>query len=77
MSTATASSADPLPLISCTENIDDTPSGMLMHDIMSSIAEFYSRNLASESKKSMRQKVKGGGTVGMVLFGYINTRADV
>lgn len=50
---------------------------MLMHDIMSSIAEFYSRNLASESKKSMRQKVKGGGTVGMVLFGYINTRADV
>ncbi|MFJ7738940.1 recombinase family protein, partial [Lysinibacillus sp. NPDC097287] len=32
-------------LVSVTENIDETPSGMLMHGIMSSIAEFYSRNL--------------------------------
>jgi DNA invertase Pin-like site-specific DNA recombinase len=28
-------------LVSVTENIDETPSGMLMHGIMSSIAEFY------------------------------------
>ena len=32
-------------LVSATENIDETPSGMLLHGIMSSIAEFYSRNL--------------------------------
>ena len=44
-------------LVSCSENIDETPSGVLLHGIMSSIAEFYSRNLAAESKKGMRQKV--------------------
>ena len=32
-------------LVSATENIDETPSGMLLHGIMSTIAEFYSRNL--------------------------------
>lgn len=61
-------------LVSCSENIDETPSGMLLHGIMSSIAEFYSRNLATESKKGMRQKAKNGGTPGMAPFGYINTR---
>ena len=61
-------------LVSCSENIDETPSGMLLHGIMSSIAEFYSRNLATESKKGARQKVKRGGTVSMVPFGYINSR---
>ncbi|MCX6405501.1 MAG: recombinase family protein [Propionibacteriales bacterium] len=61
-------------LVSCSENIDETPSGVLLHGIMSSIAEFYSRNLAAESKKGMRQKVKNGGTAGMAPFGYINTR---
>src|SRR5690606_1063301 len=30
-------------LVSATENIDETPSGMLLHGIMSSIAEFYSK----------------------------------
>jgi site-specific DNA recombinase len=61
-------------LVSCTENIDETPSGMLLHGIMSSIAEFYSRNLAAESRKGMLQKAKGGGTVNAAPFGYINTR---
>lgn len=57
-------------LVSVTENIDETPSGMLMHGIMSSIAEFYSRNLASEVKKGMRQKVRSGGTPGKTPLGY-------
>ncbi|WP_226997200.1 recombinase family protein [Tessaracoccus aquimaris] len=61
-------------LVSCSENIDETPSGMLLHGIMSSIAEFYSQNLATESRKGMRQKAKGGGTPGKAPFGYINTR---
>lgn len=59
-------------LVSCSENIDETPSGMLLHGIMSSIAEFYSHNLAAESKKGMRQKAINGGTPGMASFGYIN-----
>ena len=41
---------------------------------MSSIAEFYSRNLATETRKGMVQKVKNGGTPGMVPFGYLNVR---
>ncbi len=61
-------------LVSCSENIDETPSGMLLHGIMSSIAEFYSRNLATESRKGMLQKAKGGGTPGMAPFGYVNVR---
>ncbi len=57
-------------LVSVSENIDETPSGMLLHGIMSSIAEFYSRNLATEAKKGMLQKAKNGGTPGWAPFGY-------
>ena len=61
-------------LVSCSENIDETPSGMLLHGIMSSIAEFYSRNLATETKKGLRQKAMSGGTTGVAPFGYVNVR---
>jgi len=61
-------------LISCTENIDDTPSGALMHSIMAGIAEFYSKNLAVEVKKGLRQKARTGGTPGRTPPGYLNTR---
>ena len=61
-------------LVSCTENIDETPSGALMHGIMSSIAEFYSRNLAAEVIKGSTQKAKSGGTVGKAPTGYRNVR---
>ena len=33
--------------------------GMLLHGIMSTIAEFYSRNLATEVAKGMTQKAIG------------------
>ncbi len=62
-------------LVSATENIDETPSGMLLHGIMSTIAEFYSRNLASEVIKGMTQKAATGGTVGKAPIGYLNIRA--
>lgn len=61
-------------LVSSTENIDETPSGMLLHGIMSSIAEFYSRNLANEVVKGMEQKAKTGGTPGKAPLGYRNVR---
>jgi len=47
---------------------------MLLHGIMSSIAEFYSRNLATESRKGLRQKAMAGGTTALAPFGYIDTR---
>ncbi len=59
-------------LVSVTESIDETPSGMLLHGIMSTIAEFYSRNLATEIIKGMEQKVKKGGMHGRAPIGYIN-----
>ncbi len=59
-------------LVSATENIDETPSGMLLHGIMSTIAEFYSRNLASEVTKGMTQKAATGGTVARAPLGYLN-----
>ena len=59
-------------LVSTSENIDETPSGMLMHGIMSSIAEFYSRNLANEVTKGMVQKASTGGTVSRAPLGYKN-----
>jgi site-specific DNA recombinase len=57
-------------LVSCTENIDETPSGLLLHGIMSSIAEFYSRNLANEVNKGLIQKAKNGGTPFKPPIGY-------
>lgn len=43
-------------LASATEAINGTPSGMLVQGIMSSIAEFYSLNLATEVTKGLVQK---------------------
>ncbi len=60
-------------LVSTTESFDDsTPSGSLMHGIMSSVAEFYSNNLAHEVKKGMLQKVQSGGTPSKAPLGYKN-----
>jgi len=64
-------------LVSSTENIDETPSGKLLHGIMATIAEFYSSNLAMEAKKGMRRKAKSGGTPVLVPLGYLNIRNKV
>jgi site-specific DNA recombinase len=64
-------------LVSVTENIDETPSGLLLHGIMSSIAEFYSRNLAAEVMKGTTQKAKNGGTPFRAPLGYLHDRLVV
>src|SRR5690606_21935919 len=61
-------------LVSVMENIDETPSGMLMHGIMASIAEFYSLNLAQEVTKGLVQKATIGGTPHRAPIGYLNVR---
>lgn len=63
-------------LISTSENIDQTPGGMLLHGIMSSIAEFYSLNLSNEVKKGMGEKARNGGCIGRAPLGYRNTTID-
>jgi DNA invertase Pin-like site-specific DNA recombinase len=61
-------------LVSSTEGIDTSPNGALLHGIMAAIAEFYSRNLAQEVMKGMRQKAIQGGTPGRAPIGYLNIR---
>lgn len=62
-------------LVSCSESIDPTPGGQLMHGIMASIAEFYSQNLALEVSKGIIQKLRDGGTPSRAPIGYKNIRA--
>jgi site-specific DNA recombinase len=64
-------------LVSATEAVDDTPAGTLLHGIMASIAEFYSKNLAAEVKKGQKEKVLRGGTPGYTPLGYLNTVSRV
>ena len=59
-------------LVSISENIDQTPGGLLVHGIMASIAEFYSKNLSNEVKKGMAEKVRNGGCIGRAPLGYRN-----
>lgn len=61
-------------LVSVTENIDETPSGMLTHGILSTIAEFYGRNLSTEIIKGLEQKVKKGSITGLAPIGYVNVQ---
>ena len=61
-------------LISVSENVDDTPSGRLVHNIMSDLAEFYSANLATEILKGSAQKARLGGTPFKAPLGYTNHR---
>jgi site-specific DNA recombinase len=61
-------------LISCTENIDDTPSGKLLYGLMAEIAQFYSSNLAQEVLKGMVRKAEDGGTPFRAPLGYLNRR---
>ncbi len=59
-------------LVSVSEMVDETPAGTLMHGIVASFAEYYSRNLSTEAKKGMSEKVKRGGTPGQAPIGYLN-----
>ncbi|WP_437770364.1 recombinase family protein [Arthrobacter sp. KNU40] len=74
-------SAAGIQLVSTTENIDESPSGRLIHGGMSVIAEFYSRNLATEVLKGMRQKaerrlVTSTGTLSMTTAGKYATSSS-
>ena len=64
-------------LVSCSEQIDSSPSGMLVHTIMAGVAEFYSNNLGFEARKGMSEKAKRGGTPGYCPMGYLNVTRRV
>ncbi len=61
-------------LVSVSENIDDTPSGFLQHGMLAVLNEYYSRNLSTEIRKGLEQKVQQGGSVTLAPLGYLNVR---
>jgi site-specific DNA recombinase len=61
-------------LASATENIDETPSGQLMHGMLAVFSEYYSNNLANEVLKGLRRKHELGGTPHKPPIGYQSKR---
>jgi site-specific DNA recombinase len=61
-------------LVSATENIDETPSGQLMHGMLAVFSEYYSNNLATEVMKGLRRKHETGGTPHKPPIGYLSKR---
>jgi site-specific DNA recombinase len=61
-------------LVSASEQIDDTPTGSLLHGVIAAMAEFYSKNLSHEAKKGLHEKARRGGTPGYAPLGYLNAR---
>ena len=61
-------------LISATENIDDSPQGMLLHTVLAGINAYYSRDLAIKITDGRVTKAKLGGTPGRAPLGYLNKR---
>ena len=59
-------------LVSVSEQIDETPAGTLMHGIVASFAELYSKNMSAEARKGLEEKVRRGGTPGQAPIGYLN-----
>jgi site-specific DNA recombinase len=63
-------------LVSVKENIDEPPAGQLLHAIMAGIAEFYSRNLATEALKGMTQRPRPAALLEAPI-GFLNTRQRI
>jgi len=63
-----------ITLVSATENIDETPSGQLMHGMLAVFSEYYSNNLAHEVMKGLRRKHEIGGTPHKPPIGYLSKR---
>lgn len=60
-----------IKLISCMENIPDTPEGIILESLLEGMAEYYSAELSQKVRRGMNEtRQKGNFTGGTVLFGY-------
>ena len=58
-------------LISCMENIPDTPEGIILESLLEGMAEYYSAELSQKVKRGMNEsRQKGTFTGGFIIFGY-------
>ncbi|MGQ9778023.1 MAG: recombinase family protein [Thermodesulfobacteriota bacterium] len=63
-------------LLSVTENIDENPSGEFIENVLVAMAQFYSRNLAGEVLKGMKEKFERGEWPVKAPIGYKNIRDE-
>ena len=62
-------------LVSAVEkNIDDTPTGRMLHGMLAVINEYASNQSGEDIRYKMGQKAKNGGTIGRAKVGYKNVR---
>lgn len=58
-------------VISATENINDTPEGILLESVIIGMSEFYSKELSQKVNRGMRESAyKGKSTGGQIAYGY-------
>ena len=58
-------------VISATENIPDTPEGIILESLLEGMAEYYSAELAQKVARGMNEtRQKGNFTGGNLLYGY-------
>lgn len=58
-------------VISATENITDTPEGIIMEGLLEAMDEYYSAELSRKCKRGLEESFKKGRFLGMVApFGY-------
>lgn len=59
-------------LISVLENIDDSPESVMLESTLEAVAEYFSRNLAREVRKGLKENaLKGNHTGGKPPLGYM------
>ncbi len=63
-------------LLSVSENIEETPSGEFIENVLISMAQFYSSNLAEEVLKGMKEKFERGEWPLKAPLGYKNMRDE-
>ena len=63
-------------LISVSENIEETPSGEFIENVLVAMAQFYSSNLAEEVLKGMKEKFRRGEWPFRAPIGYKNIRDE-
>ncbi len=58
-------------VISATENISDTPEGIILESVLEGMAEFYSKELAQKVSRGMNETaLKGNSCGGAISLGY-------
>jgi site-specific DNA recombinase len=61
-------------LLSVLENIDESPSGMLLHAVLAGVNAFYSRDMGRRIMDGSVRKAKNGGSPIRVPLGYLNVQ---